>query len=171
MCVRTCNEWPLAYKLRTKLLQTMKKLNPAPSAQNNTNNNTENNYKVIDELFAAVLSANKSKETIDNLRPQAEQAVKLMLREQGKPSNFTGTIEYHGIKIVVRRPNSFTWEKNTQIKDPQLDYYKSLHAMCEQLELDLKKRKEEMRGQAKSLAIAYPDSDSIKQGFTIAFGM
>jgi hypothetical protein len=145
--------------------------------QNNNSNNNANNannannetYSVIDELFAAVLSANKSKETIDQLRPEAEQAVKLLLREQGKPSNFTGTIEYHGFKIVVRRPKSFTWEKNTQIKDPQLDYYKSLHAMCEQLETDLKKRKEEMRGQSKSLAIAYPDSDSIKYGFTIAF--
>ena len=133
--------------------------------------NATKNYEVIDQLFTALVAANQSKETIEALRPKAEEAVKELIKEQGKPSDFTGTIEYHGIKIVVRRPKSFTWEKNTKIDDPNLEYYKSLHAMCERLENDLKKRKEEMKGQAKSLAIAYPDSESIKYGFSIAFAV
>ena len=144
----------------------MQNNNQAQSAQENAKN-----YEVIDRLFTALVAANQSKETIEALRPKAEEAVKALLKEQGKPSDFTGTIEYHGIKIVVRRPKSFTWEKNTKIDDPNLEYYKSLHAMCERLENDLKKRKEEMKGQAKSLAIAYPDSESIKYGFTIAFAV
>ncbi len=115
--------------------------------------NATTNYEVIDRLFEAVVSQNESEE---------------LIREQGKPADFTGTIEYHGIKIVVRRPTSYTWEQNAQIKDATLDYYKSLHAMAEQLNNDLKKRRAEMKGVAKSLELAYPNSESIKHGFTIA---
>jgi hypothetical protein len=128
----------------------------------------ETNYEVIDQMFAAVLSQNESEELIKSLRPQAEEAVREMIRERHLPSDYTGTIEYHGIKIVVRRPTSYTWEQNTQLKDATLDYYKSLHAMAEQLNNDLKKRRAEMKGVAKSLELAYPNSESIKHGFTIA---
>ena len=126
------------------------------------------NYPVIDQMFSAQLSANESEETIKALRPQVEKAVKELIKEQGKPSDFTGTIDYHGFKIVVRRPTTYTWEQNTQIKDATLDYYKSLHAMSEQLNNDLKKRRAEMKGVAQSLALEYPNSESIKHGFTIA---
>ena len=119
-------------------------------------------------MFSAQLSANESEETLKSLRPQVEEAVKELIRQQGKPADFTGTINYHGFKIVVRRPTSYTWEQNTKIKDATLDYYKSLHAMSEQLNNDLKKRRAEMRGVAKSLELAYPNSESIKHGFTIA---
>ena len=150
----------------------MEKLNPAQSAQNNNTNNNENNYKVIDELFAAVLSANKSKETIDQLRPEAEHAVKLLLREQGKPSNFTGTIEYHGIKIVVSRPKSYTWEKNTNpavTSDPNHAIYVQQLALQEQIAAQLKDMRADVKRTAEKLAKAHPDSDSIKRSFRIAF--
>ena len=130
--------------------------------------NQEKNYEVIDQMYAAVLSQNESEELIKSLRPQAEEAVREMIRERHLPSDYTGTIEYHGIKIVVRRPTTYTWEQNAQIKDATLDYYKSLHAMAEQLNNDLKKRRAEMKGVAKSLELAYPNSESIKHGFTIA---
>ena len=126
------------------------------------------NYPVIDQMFSAQVSANECEETIKALRPQVEEAVKELIKEQGKPSDFTGTIDYHGFKIVVRRPTTYTWEQNTQIKDATLDYYKSLHAMSEQLNNDLKKRRAEMKGVAQSLALAHPNSESIKHGFTIA---
>jgi len=126
------------------------------------------NLEVIDQMFAAQVSANESEETIKALRPHVEDAVRELIKQKGKPANFTGTLEYHGFKIVVRRPISYTWEQNTQIKDPTLDYYKSLHAMSEQLNNDLKKRRAEMKGVAKSLELAYPNSESVKHGFTIA---
>ena len=129
---------------------------------------TQIDLTVIDQMFAAVLSANESEQTIQSLRPQVEEAVKELMRQQGKPASWTGSLEYHGFKIVVRRPTSYTWEQNTQIKDAQLDYYKSLHAISEQLNNDLKKRKAEMKGVAKSLELAYPNSESIKRGFSIA---
>ena len=119
-------------------------------------------------MFAAQLSMNQSKEELDALRPKVEEAVRELIRQQGKPANYTGIIEYHGFKIRVQRPKSYTWEQNNQIKDPALDYYKSLHAISEQLNSDLKKRKAEMKGIAKSLELAYPNSESIKHGFTIA---
>ena len=125
------------------------------------------NLEVIDQMFSAQVSANECEETIKALRPQAEEAVRELIRQQGKPANFTGALDYHGFKIVVRRPIAYTWEQNTQIKDPTLDYYKSLHAMSEQLNNDLKKRRAEMKGVAKSLELAYPNSESIKHGFTI----
>ena len=64
------------------------------------------NLEVIDQFFAAQLSANECEETIKALRPQVEEAVKELMRKQGKPKNWTGTIEYHGFKIVVSRPTS-----------------------------------------------------------------
>ena len=130
--------------------------------------NATTNYEVIDKLFEAVVSQNESEELIKNLRPKAEEAVKQLIRERNLPSNFTGMIPYHGFQIRVQRPKPYTWEQNAHIKDATLDYYKSLHAMAEQLNNDLKKRRAEMKGVAKSLELAYPNSESIKHGFTIA---
>jgi hypothetical protein len=126
------------------------------------------NYQVIDQMFSAVLSANESEETIKALRPQVEKAVQDLIEERGLPRNFTGTLEYHGFKIVVRRPTSYTWEKNTQIQDPSLDYYKQLHGYYEKLQTNVKEARADLKRTAEKLALAHPDSESIKHGFTIA---
>ena len=126
------------------------------------------NFEVIDQFFAAQVACNESEETLKALRPQVEEAVKELIRQQGKPSNFTGTIEYHGFKIVVRRPTSYTWEQNTQIQDSNLDFYKQLHGYYEQLQENVKEARADLKRAAEKLAKAHPDSESIKHGFTIA---
>ena len=126
------------------------------------------NLEVIDQMFSAVLSANESKECIDALRPQVEEAVQELIRQRGLPRNYTGTLEYHGFKIVVRRPKSYTWEQNTQIQDPTLDYYKQLHGYYEQLQDNVKEARADLKRAGEKLEKAHPDSESIKFGFTIA---
>ena len=127
------------------------------------------NYEVIDQMFSAVLSANESEETIKALRPQVEEAVKALIAERGLPKNYTGTIEYHGFKIVVRRPKSYTWEQNNQIQDdPNLGFYKQMHEYYEQLQANLKETRADMKRVGEKLEKAHPDSESIKFGFTIA---
>ena len=128
------------------------------------------NYEVIDQFFAAQVACNESKTTIDALRPQVEAAVRELIKEQGLPSNFTGTIEYNGIKIIVSRPKSFTWEKNNSVQDDNIAYYKKLHACYEQLQTDVKELRADLKRTAEKLAKAHPNSDSIKHGFVIAFG-
>ena len=125
-------------------------------------------FSVIDQMYSAVLSQNESKERVDALRPQVEEAVKELIRQRGLPKDFTGTIEHNGIKIIVRRPTSYTWEQNTQIRDVNIDMYKALHAKCAQLDREIKARRAEMRGVGKSLELQYADSESIKHGFTVA---
>lgn len=129
---------------------------------------TKKNYEVIDQMFAAVLSANESEVTITALRPQVEEAVQALIEECGLPKNFTGTIEYHGFKIVVRRPKSYTWEQNNQIQDTNLDFYKQLHGYYEQLKENVKEARADLKRTAEKLEKAHPDSESIKYGFTIA---
>ena len=126
------------------------------------------NFEVIDQFFAAQVACNESEETLKALRPQVEEAVKELIRQQGKPANFTGTLEYHGFKIVVRRPTSYTWEQNTQIQDSNLDFYKQLHGYYEQLQENVKEARADLKRAAEKLAKAHPDSESIKHGFTIA---
>ena len=127
------------------------------------------NYEVIDQFFAAQMSANESEATIKALRPQVEQAVRELIKEQGKPADFTGTIEYHGFKIRVQRPTSYTWEQNTQIQDSNLDFYKQLHGYYTQLQENVKEARADLKRAAEKLAKAHPNSESIKHGFTIAF--
>ena len=119
-------------------------------------------------MFAAQLSANESEEMIKALRPQVEEAVQELIRQQGLPRNYTGIIEYHGIKIRVQRPKSYTWEQNNQIQDPTLDYYKQLHGYYEQLQENVKEARADLKRAAEKLAKAHPDSESIKHGFSIA---
>ena len=128
------------------------------------------NFEVIDQFFAAQVACNESKTTIDALRPQVEKAVQDLLKQQGKPASFTGTIEYNGIKIIVRRPTSYTWEKNNSVQDDNIAYYKKLHACYEQLQTDVKELRADLKRTADKLAKAHPNSDSIKHGFVIAFG-
>ena len=130
--------------------------------------NTTIDLSVIDQMFAAILAANENDATIDALRPQVEVAVKELIRQRGLPRTFTGVIEYHGFHIRVQRPKSYTWELNTQIQDANLDYYKSLHGMYEQLQADVKEARADLKRTAEKLAKDHPDSESIKNGFTIA---
>ena len=138
----------------------------------NTNNNqaqgAQINYEVIDQFFSAQMSANESEATLKALRPQVEAAVQALIAEQGLPRTFTGTLEYHGFKIVVRRPTLYTWEQNTQIQDSNLDFYKQLHGYYEQLQENVKEARADLKRTAEKLAKAHPDSESIKHGFTIA---
>ena len=59
------------------------------------------NLEVIDQFFSAQVSANESEATLKALRPQVEEAVQELIRQQGKPANFTGTIEYHGFTVAI----------------------------------------------------------------------
>ena len=88
--------------------------------------------------------------------------------QKGLPRKFTGVIEYHGFKIRVQRPKSYTWELNTQLKDENLEYYKKQHAMYEQLQADVKDLRRDMKRTGEKLEKAYPDSESIKYGLTVA---
>ena len=128
----------------------------------------ENKYEVIDRMFAAVLSANESEATIKALRPQVEKAVQVLIEERGLPKDFTGILQYNGFKIRVQRPKSYTWEKNTQIQDANLDFYKQLHGYYEQLQDNVKEARADLKRAAEKLEKAHPDSESIKYGFTIA---
>ena len=128
----------------------------------------ENKYEVIDQMFAAVLSANESEATIKGLRPQVEKAVQALIEERGLPKDFTGILQYNGFKIRVQRPKSYTWEKNTQIQDANLDFYKQLHGYYENLQDNVKEARADLKRAAEKLEKAHPDSESIKHGFTIA---
>jgi len=124
---------------------------------------------VIDQMYAAQMSMNESEETINALRPQVEEAVKELIKQQGKPKGWTGTLDYHGFKIVVSRPKSYTWEQNNQIQDPTLDYYKQLYGYYEQLQANVKEARADLKRAGEKLENAHPESDSIKRGFRIAF--
>lgn len=126
------------------------------------------NFEVIDQFFAAQVACNESEATLKALRPQVEEAVQALIAERGLGKSFTGTLEYHGFKIVVRRPTSYTWEQNTQIQDSNLDFYKQLHGYYEQLQENVKEARADLKRAAEKLAKAHPDSESIKHGFTIA---
>ena len=126
------------------------------------------NFEVIDQFFAAQVACNESEATLKALRPQVEEAVQALIAERGLGKSFTGTIENHGFKIVVRRPTSYTWEQNTQIQDSNLDFYKQLHGYYEQLQENVKEARADLKRAAEKLAKAHPDSESIKHGFTIA---
>ena len=128
----------------------------------------ENKYQVIDQMFAAVLSANESEATIKALRPQVEEAVQALIEERGLPKNFTGILEYNGFKIRVQRPKTYTWEKNNSLQDANLDFYKQLHGYYEQLQDNVKEARADLKRAAEKLEKAHPDSESIKYGFTIA---
>ena len=130
------------------------------------------NLEVIDQMYAAVLSQNESEATIKALRPQVEDAVRELMRQQGKPKNWTGTIEYHGFKIVVSRPKSFTWEQNTNpaiTSDPNhAIYLQQLELQC-RINEQLKDMRADVKRTAEKLEKAHPDSESIKRGFRLAF--
>ena len=123
-------------------------------------------------MFAAQLSMNQSKEELDALRPKVEEAVRELIRQQGKPANYTGIIEYHGFKIRVQRPRSFTWELNTNeevTSDPNHGIYLQQLDIQRRINEQLKDMRADVKRTAEKLAQAHPNSESIKHGFTIAF--
>jgi len=129
------------------------------------------NYEVIDQMFSAVLSANESEATIKALRPQVEEAVQTLIEERGLPKNYTGTIEYHGFKIRVQRPKSYTWEKNNSeqvTSDPNHAIYLQQLELQRRISDQLKDMRADVKRTAEKLEKAHPDSESIKYGFTIA---
>ena len=130
------------------------------------------NFEVINQMYAATIAANENKAIIDALRPQVEKAVQALIAERGLPRTFTGTIEYNGIKIVVRRPKSFTWEKNTNpaiTSDPNHAIYMQQLALQEKMAAELKDMRADLKRTAEKLEKAHPESESIKHAFRIAF--
>ena len=130
------------------------------------------NYEVIDQFFAAQIAANENEATLKSLRPQVEEAVQRLIEDRGLGKSFTGTIEYHGIKIVVSRPKSYTWEKNTNpaiTADPNHAIYLQQLALQEQIAAQLKDMRADVKRTAEKLAKAHPESESIKHAFRIAF--
>ena len=131
-----------------------------------------NEFDVIDQFFAAQVACNESEATLKALRPQVEAAVQELIKEQGKPATFTGTIMYHGIKIIVSRPKSFTWEKNTRPEvtaDPNHAIYLRQLDLQEQMAAQLKDLRADLKRTAEKLEKAHPESDSIKHAFRMAF--
>ena len=129
------------------------------------------NYEVIDQFFAAQVACNESETTLKALRPQVEAAVQALIAERGLPKTFTGTIEYHGFKIRVQRPKSYTWEKNTNpsvTSDPNHAIYLQQLDLQRRINDQLKDMRADVKRTAEKLAQAHPESESIKLGFTIA---
>ena len=129
------------------------------------------NYEVIDQFFAAQVACNESETTLKTLRPQVEDAVQALIAERGLPKTFTGIIEYHGFKIRVQRPKSYTWEKNTNpavTADPNHAIYLQQLDLQRRINDQLKDMRADLKRTAEKLAQAHPDSESIKLGFTIA---
>ena len=138
---------------------------------NNLNNSNNSNYEVIDRFFAAQVACNESEATLKALRPQVEAAVQALIAERGLPRTFTGTIEYHGFKIRVQRPKSYTWEKNTNpaiTSDPNHAIYLQQLDLQRRINDQLKDMRADVKRTAEKLAQAHPESESIKLGFTIA---
>ena len=138
---------------------------------NNLNNSNNSNYEVIDQFFAAQVACNESEATLKILRPQVEAAVQALIAERGLPKTFTGTIEYHGFKIRVQRPKSYTWEKNTNpsiTSDPNHAIYLQQLDLQRRINDQLKDMRADVKRTAEKLAQAHPESESIKLGFTIA---
>ena len=138
---------------------------------NNLNNSNNSNYEVIDQFFAAQVACNESETTLKALRPQVEAAVQALIAERGLPKTFTGTIEYHGFKIRVQRPKSYTWEKNTNpsvTSDPNHAIYLQQLDLQRRINDQLKDMRADVKRTAEKLAQAHPESESIKLGFTIA---
>ena len=129
------------------------------------------NYDVIDQFFAAQVACNESEATLKTLRPQVEEAVLELIAERGLPRTWTGVLDYHGFKIRVQRPKSFTWEKNTNpavTSDPNHAIYLQQLDLQRRINDQLKDMRADVKRTAEKLAAAHPDSESIKLGMTIA---
>lgn len=130
------------------------------------------NFDVIDQFMSAQLSANESKERMDALRKDVEAAVRELMRQRGLPRTFTGTLEYHGFKIIVSQPKSYTWEQNTNpaiTSDPNHAIYLRQIELQEQANQQLKDIRADVKRTAEKLAAAHPDSESIKRSLRLAF--
>ena len=129
-------------------------------------------FSVIDQMYSAVLSQNENEATIKALRPQVEKAVQELIRHRGLPASFTGIIEYNGFKIRVQQPKSYTWELNTNEEvtaDPNHGIYLQQLDIQRRINEQLKDMRADVKRTAEKHALAHPNSESIKRGFTIAF--
>ena len=129
------------------------------------------NFEVINQMYAATIAANENKAIIDALRPEVEKAVQALIAERGLPRTFTGTIEYNGIKIIVSRPKSFTWEKNTNpaiTSDPNHAIYMQQLALQEKMAAELKDMRADLKRTAEKLEKAHPESESINHAFRLS---
>ena len=124
---------------------------------------------VIEQFCAASESAHMYNEQVENLRPKAAEALQEMFNADRSKRDFTGILDYKGHQLRIQRPKSYTWEQNNQIDDPQIAYYKAMSKQYDDLNTQLKAKRKEMKGIAETLAVKYPDSESIKHGFTVAF--
>lgn len=124
---------------------------------------------VIEQFCAVSEQARVVNEQVENLRPQAAEALQEMFNADRSKRDFTGILDYKGHTLRIQRPKSYTWEQNNQIDDPQIAYYKAMSKQYDDLNTQLKAKRKEMKGVAETLAVKYPDSESIKYGFTIAF--
>lgn len=123
---------------------------------------------VIDQFISAQLSRNENEATLQALLPEVKRAVQALIEERGLPRNYTGILPYHGFRIRVQRPTTYTWEKNNNIQDANLEYYKRLHACYETIQSDAKELRADLKRTAEKLAKAYPNSESIKHSMTVA---
>ena len=146
----------------------------ATKKQTNKTNSQETNSQalvkvdVIEQFCAVSEQARVVNEQVETLRPQAAEALQEMFNTKREMRNFTGVLNYKGHSIRIQRPKSYTWEQNTQIDDPQIAYYKAMCKQYDDLNTQLKAKRKEMKGVAETLAVKYPDSESIKHGFTVA---
>ena len=141
---------------------------------NNQNKSQETNSQalvkvdIIEQFCTASENAHMYSEQVESLRPQAAEALQEMFNTKREMHNFTGVLNYKGHTLRIQRPKSYTWEQNNQIDDPQIAYYKAMCKQYDDLNTQLKAKRKEMKGVAETLAIKYPDSESIKHGFTVA---
>ena len=129
--------------------------------------------QVVDQNDAAQDEVAQDEAVEDDPDAAVEEAVQALIAERGLGKSFTGTIEYHGFKIVVSRPKSYTWEKNTNpaiTSDPNHAIYVQQLALQEQIAAQLKDMRADVKRTAEKLAKAHPDSDSIKHSYRIALG-
>jgi hypothetical protein len=126
---------------------------------------------VIDQMVAAQLSQNENEATIKALRPKVKEAVKELIRQQGKPADWTGILVYKNYRIRVQRPTFYTWEKNTNeevTRDPNHSIYLQQLELQRQMNEQLKDMRADIKRTATKLENAHPSSESIKHGFTVA---
>ena len=122
---------------------------------------TKSATAAIKELMEVTLRSREDNKRIKELREKAKkEAVALYKAKQweiGKDMPFeAGTIRLYHETV-------YSWEKNHQIKDTLIDCYCAQLAHIEWLEQQVKKSREELKMTCANLAMAYPNSDSIKQ--------
>lgn len=170
---RTCNEWPLAYETEHKTFKTMQNIIDANLLAQMASDQIEVNevVNILDGMYQQ-MPCDDPEDRDYQLLVAANRLYKANDAEVSKFKNWTGTIEYHGFKIVVSRPKTFTWEQNTNpavTSDPNHAIYLQQLALQEQINAQLKDMRADVKRTAEKLEKAHPESESIKRGFRLAF--